>query len=346
MKAHKVFTTIDTHTGGNPTRTVISGLPKLVGTTMSEKMLHMKKEYDWIRKLLMNEPRGHDVMSGALLTDPCHKDADIGVIYIETGGYLPMCGHDTIGVCTALVEAGLIPIEEPITSLKLDTPAGLVEVEIVIENGKAKEVSFCNIPAFQLKSISVDVEGIGLVNADIAYGGNFYAIIEAESVELDLIPENASTIIEKAIKIRSAINEKTDIVHPQYPFIQGLTHVEFYTEPSHEDADVKNTVVVPPGGIDRSPCGTGTSAKLALLYANKEIAIGEEFVHESIVGSLFRGCVLETTQVEGIEAVVTKITGSAWLMGMHQFFYNEDDPLREGFLLIPPMEEHETEDVK
>jgi proline racemase len=346
MKAHKVFTTIDTHTGGNPTRTVISGLPKLIGTTMSEKMLHMKKEYDWIRKLLMNEPRGHDVMSGALLTDPCHKDADIGVIYIETGGYLPMCGHDTIGVCTALVEAGLIPIEEPITSLKLDTPAGLVEVEIVIENGKAKEVSFCNIPAFQLKSISVDVEGIGLVNADIAYGGNFYAIIEAESVELDLIPENASTIIEKAIKIRSAINEKTDIVHPQYPFIQGLTHVEFYTEPSHEDADVKNTVVVPPGGIDRSPCGTGTSAKLALLYANKEIAIGEEFVHESIVGSLFRGCVLETTQVEGIEAVVTKITGSAWLMGMHQFFYNEDDPLREGFLLIPPMEEHETEDVK
>jgi proline racemase len=346
MKAHKVFTTIDTHTGGNPTRTVISGLPKLIGTTMSEKMLHMKKEYDWIRKLLMNEPRGHDVMSGALITDPCHKDADIGVIYIETGGYLPMCGHDTIGVCTALVEAGLIPIEEPITSLKLDTPAGLVEVEIVIENGKAKEVSFCNIPAFLLKNISIDVAGIGLVNADIAYGGNFYAIIEAESVELDLIPENASTIIEKAIKIRSAINEKTDIVHPQYPFIQGLTHVEFYTEPSHEDADVKNTVVVPPGGIDRSPCGTGTSAKLALLYANKEIAIGEEFVHESIVGSLFRGCVLETTQVEGIEAVVTKITGSAWLMGMHQFFYNEDDPLREGFLLIPPMEEHETEDVK
>jgi proline racemase len=346
MKAHKVFTTIDTHTGGNPTRTVISGLPKLVGTTMSEKMLHMKKEYDWIRKLLMNEPRGHDVMSGALLTDPCHKDADIGVIYIETGGYLPMCGHDTIGVCTALVEAGLIPIEEPITSLKLDTPAGLVEVEIVIENGKAKEVSFCNIPAFLLKSISIEVEEIGLVNADIAYGGNFYAIIEAESIKLDLIPENASTIIEKAIKIRSKINEKIDIIHPQYPFIQGLTHVEFYTEPSHKEADVKNTVVVPPGGIDRSPCGTGTSAKLALLYANKEIAIGEEFVHESIVGSLFRGCVLETTQVEGIEAVVTKITGSAWLMGMHRFFYNEDDPLREGFLLIPPMEEHETEDVK
>lgn len=345
MKAQRVFTTIDTHTGGNPTRTLISGLPKLVGETMSEKMLHMKKEYDWIRKLLMNEPRGHDVMSGALLTDPCHPEADIGVIYIETGGYLPMCGHDTIGVCTALVESGLIPIQEPVTSLKLDTPAGLVEVEISLENGKAKEVSFCNIPAFLLKSVSVDVEGIGRVDADIAYGGNFYAIIDADSIGLDLIPENASNIIEKAINIRNTINEKTEIVHPQYSFIRGLTHVEFFTESTHEEADVKNTVVVPPGGIDRSPCGTGTSAKLAVLYANQKIAIGEEFVHESIVGSLFRGRVLETTYVGDVDAVVTKITGSAWLMGMHRFFYHEEDPLKEGFLLIPPME-HETEDVK
>jgi proline racemase len=345
MRAQRVFTTIDTHTGGNPTRTLISGLPKLVGGTMSKKMLHMKKEYDWIRKLLMNEPRGHDVMSGALLTDPCHPEADIGVIYIETGGYLPMCGHDTIGVCTALIESGLIPIQEPVTSLKLDTPAGLVEVDISVENGKAKEVSFCNIPAFLLKNVSVDVDGIGQVNADIAYGGNFYAIIEAKSVGLDLIPENASNIIEKAIDIRNAINEKTEIVHPQYQFIRGLTHVEFFTKPTHEEAHVKNTVVVPPGGIDRSPCGTGTSAKLAVLYANQEIAIGEEFVHESIVGSLFRGCVLEATDVEGVEAVVTKIAGSAWLMGMHRFFYHEADPLKEGFLLIPPME-HETEDVK
>ncbi|MHC0038479.1 proline racemase family protein [Pseudoneobacillus sp. C159] len=345
MKTHKVFTTIDTHTGGNPTRTVISGLPKLVGKTMSEKMLHMKKEYDWIRKLLMNEPRGHDVMSGALLTDPCHPDADIGVIYIETGGYLPMCGHDTIGVCTALVESGLIPIDEPVTSLKLDTPAGLVEVDILLENGKAKEVSFCNVPAFLLKTISVHVEGIGLVNAEIAYGGNFYAIIDAKSVDLDLIPDNASMIIEKAIKIRNTINENIEIVHPQYPFIQGLTHVEFFTEPTHPDADVKNTVVVPPGGIDRSPCGTGTSAKLAALFSKKQITIGEEFVHESIVGSLFKGYVVHSTKIEGIEAVVTKITGSAWLMGMHRFFYHEADPLKEGFLLIPPMAEHEMEDV-
>ncbi|MFS0906216.1 proline racemase family protein [Priestia aryabhattai] len=344
MRAERVFTTIDTHTGGNPTRTLISGLPKLVGKTMSEKMLYMKKEYDWIRRLLMNEPRGHDVMSGALLTDPCHPEADIGVIYIETGGYLPMCGHDTIGVCTALVESGLIPVQDPITSLKLDTPAGLVEVDIFVENGKAKEVSFCNIPAFLLKSISVDVEGFGQVGVDIAYGGNFYGIIDAKSVGLELTPDNASHIIEKAINIRNTINEKFEIVHPQHPFIRGLTHIEFFTEPTHEEADVKNTVVVPPGGVDRSPCGTGTSAKLAVLYANQEISIGEEFVHESIVGSLFRGSILGTADVEGVEAVVTKIVGSAWLMGMHKFFYNEEDLLKEGFLLIPPME-HEMEEV-
>lgn len=344
MKAQKMFTTIDTHTGGNPTRTLISGLPELIGNTMSEKMLYMKKEYDWIRKLLMNEPRGHDVMSGVLLTEPCDPDADIGVIYIETGGYLPMCGHDTIGVCTALTESGLIPVKEPVTSLTLDTPAGLVEVDILVENGKAVEVSFNNVPSFLLKSVTVDVEGIGELTADIAYGGNFYAIVDAKSVGLDLTPESASDIVAKAIKIRNAINETTEIAHPQYPFIRGLTHVEFFTDPTHEKADVKNTVVVPPGGIDRSPCGTGTSAKLAVLYANGEIETEEEFVHESIVGTLFKGRVLHETKIEGVDAVVANISGSAWLMGMHRFFYNEEDPLREGFLLIPPMDQ-ETEDV-
>ena len=173
MKFQKLFTTIDTHTGGNPTRTVISGLPDLKGKTMSEKMLYMKEHYDWIRKFLMNEPRGHSVMSGALIVGPCDPKADVGVIYIETGGYLPMCGHDTIGCCTALIEAGLVEAKEPYTFINLDTPAGLVEVKVKVVNGKAKEVTFANIPSFLLKSIEVDVEGIGKVKCDIAYGGNF-----------------------------------------------------------------------------------------------------------------------------------------------------------------------------
>ena len=259
MKVKKVFHTIDTHTGGNPTRTVLSGLPRLKGKTMAEKMLHMQEEYDWIRTFLMFEPRGHEVMSGALVVEPCHPEADLGVIYIETGGYLPMCGHDTIGVCTALVEAGQIPVSEPITRLKLDTPAGLVEVTIRVEDGQAKEVSFRNVPSFLLKSVEVEVEGLGRVAADIAYGGNFYAIIDADSVGLDLVPERASTIVEQAVKIRDAINASTEVVHPEASYIQGLTHIEFFTKPTHPEANVRNTVIVPPGGIDRSPCGTGTA---------------------------------------------------------------------------------------
>lgn len=341
MKATRVFTTIDTHTGGNPTRTVISGLPKLEGRTMAEKMLHMKEEYDWIRTLLMYEPRGHDVMSGALLVEPCHPEADVGVIYIETGGYLPMCGHDTIGFCTALAETGMIAVTEPITRVKLDTPAGLVEVEIQVEDGKAREVSFRNIPAFLYRrDVTVMVDGLGPVTCDIAYGGNFYAITDARKLGLELAASNASAIVDTAVRIRKAINQALEVVHPDKPFIRGLTHVEFYTAPHHPRAHVKNTVVVPPGGIDRSPCGTGTSAKLATLYAKGEIGQGEPFVHESIVGSLFTGEVLEVTEEGGLPAVVTRIAGSAWLMGKHTIFYNPEDELAAGFLLIPPADDH------
>ncbi|MCW1927280.1 proline racemase family protein [Bhargavaea beijingensis] len=338
MRYERLFTTIDTHTGGNPTRTLISGLPPLEGETMGEKMLYMQEHYDWIRKHLMNEPRGHSVMSGALLTDPCHPEADVGVIYIETGGYLPMCGHDTIGFCTALIEAGLVEVQEPFTNLKIDTPAGLIDVQVLVEDGKAKEVTFENVPAFLLRSISIDVEGIGDVQADIAYGGNFYAIIDADSLGIELTEEHAAEIISKAILIRNKINEREEIVHPEFPFIHGLTHIEFFTKPVHPDADVKNTVVVPPGGIDRSPCGTGTSAKLATLYSHGQIRKKERFVHESIVGTLFKARVVDTATAGPLDAVVTEVTGSAWVMGMHKFFYNERDPLREGYLLIPPMD--------
>ncbi|GGB42258.1 proline racemase [Virgibacillus dakarensis] len=340
MKFQRLFTTIDTHTGGNPTRTVLSGLPKLQGETMSEKMLYMKEHYDWIRKFLMNEPRGHDVMSGALMVDPCHPEADVGVIYIETGGYLPMCGHDTIGFCTALVEAGLIEITEPYTHLNLDTPAGLVKVKILVEYGKAKEVTFANVPSFLLKSIEIDVVDVGHIECDIAYGGNFYGIIDARKLGLDLTTDNASTIIDKAITIRNAINWGEQVVHPEHPFINGLTHIEFYTNAVHPEADLKNTVVVPPGGIDRSPCGTGTSAKLATMYEKHEIGKNERFVYESIVGTLFKAQILDVTAIKDHKAVIPEVTGSAWVMGMHRFFYNENDPLKEGFLLIPPMEGH------
>lgn len=341
MKADKMISTIDTHTGGNPTRTVIRGVPALKGNTMGEKMLDMKKHHDWIRTALMFEPRGHDVMSGALLVEPCHPEADIGVIYIETGGYLPMCGHDTIGFCTALVEAGIVEVKEPETQLKLDTPAGLVEVNITIENGKARFVSFHNVPAFLYESIEMEVNDMGQIACDIAYGGNFYGIVDANDIGLKLVPANASQITETAGKIRQAINHQLQIVHPENRFIQGLTHIEFYTEPLNSEADVKNTVVIPPGAIDRSPCGTGTSAKMATLFSKGRLEIGEKFVHESIVGSLFYGQVVNKAEVGDYQAVITQVSGTAWLMGFHQFFLSQKDELRDGFLLIPPTEDHD-----
>ncbi|TCP23446.1 proline racemase [Scopulibacillus darangshiensis] len=340
MRADRMVTTIDTHTGGNPTRTILSGAPLLKGETMSERMLYMKDHCDWFRQTLMNEPRGHGVMSGAILQEPCHPDADVGVIYIETGGYLPMCGHDTIGFCTALVEGGLIDYKEPLTNLTLDTPAGLVTVDIEIANGKAELVSFKNVPSFLYKRIDIEVDGIGIVDVDIAYGGNFYGIISAETMGLRLSKTNSDSIIEAAIKIRNKINQQIEVVHPENHFIKGLTHIEFSTKPDHPEATVKNTVVVPPGGIDRSPCGTGTSAKMATLYSKGLLKEGEWFIHESIVGSLFRGKIVDTVNVCGYEGVVNYIGGSAWVMGFHQFFLNEKDPQMAGFLLIPEMEGH------
>lgn len=341
MKAEKMIATIDTHTGGNPTRTVIRGVPDLEGQTMAEKMLDVKKNYDWLRTSLMYEPRGHDVMSGALLVEPCDPDADIGVIYIETGGYLPMCGHDTIGFCTAIIEAGVVEAKEPETRLKLDTPAGLVEVTITVENGKAKFVSFHNVPSFLYERVEVDVNGFDRMACDIAYGGNFYGIISAEDVGLALDQSNASKIIETAMDIRQKVNQKLNVIHPENQFIHGLTHIEFYTKSQHPKADVKNTVVVPPGGIDRSPCGTGTSAKMATLYSKGQLAIGERFVHESIVGSLFHGQIIDTTKVGGYQAVIAQVSGSAWVMGFHHFFLSKKDEYRHGFLLIPSSEDIE-----
>lgn len=333
MKLNKLVTAIDTHTGGNPTRTVTSGAPPLIGNTMTEKMVYMRDHLDAFRRALMFEPRGHEVMSGCILTDPCDETADIGVVYIETGGYLPMCGHDTIGVCTALIEGGIFPRDK--TTLRLDTPAGLVEAKLEIVDGKVTDVTFTNVPSFLYQAdVTVDVDGIGAVHLDIAYGGNFYGIIRADSVGLKLDPKYASDIVQTAVRIREAVNRQVTVVHPEIPVIAGMTHVEFYGDPVTDGAHCRNTVVVPPGGIDRSPCGTGTSAKVATLYAKGELALGETFVHESIVGSIFKAKALQEVQTGGRTGVIPQVSGAAWVTGLHQFVLNERDELKNGFLLI------------
>ncbi|MBW1730256.1 MAG: proline racemase family protein [Deltaproteobacteria bacterium] len=334
MKINRVFSTIDTHTGGEPTRTIIGGLPYIPGKTIVEKMHYLKENMDWIRTSLMFEPRGHSVMSGVILTEPTHPEADIGVIFIETGGYLPMCGHDTIGVSTALVETGMITVEEPFTYITLDTPAGLTRVKVHVENGKARSVTFRNIPSFVFaKDVEVYVPGFGKIKMDVSYGGNVYAILPADAVELEILPENASEIIQKGRMVRDAVNSQVRIQHPEKPFVNECTHVQFYGKPSAPDADLKNTVFFADSGIDRSPCGTGTSAKVATLYAKGELKLNEEFVHESIIGSIFVARAVEEAKVGPYEAIVPEVTGSAYVTGMSQFVIDPDDPHRNGFLL-------------
>jgi len=334
MRFSRLISTIDTHTEGEPTRTVIGGIPRIPGKTMGEKMLYFKNNLDPLRQTLMFEPRGHGVMSGAILTEPCDLEADVGVIYIETGGYLPMCGHDTIGCCTALVEAGMVPVKEGITEIKLDTPAGLVTAKVLVKDGVAKEVTFRNIPSFMyMRDARVRLASGQEVTMDVAYGGNFFGILEARQVGLEIRPERAGDIIRIANMIREAAYEQLRVVHPEKPHIDRMTHVEFYGDPEQPGADVRNAVVFPPGQIDRSPCGTGTSARLAALHARGEIGLGQEFVHESILGSVFRSRIVEETTVGGLKAVVPEVTGSAWVTGINWWVIDPDDPLKNGFLL-------------
>lgn len=334
MRFARMITTIDTHTEGEPTRTIIGGLPYIPGKTVSDKMLYLKTHMDHLRTMLMYEPRGNEVMSGAILTEPCHPEADVGVIYIEVGGYLPMCGHDTIGCSTVLIEAGIVPVEEPVTKIKLDTPAGLVVATVAIEGLVAKSVTFKNVPSFLYQTdVEVDVPDYDQVILDIAYGGNFYAIVEASKLGLNIVPERAGDLVRAGIAIREAVNSQLSVQHPEKGFIEGLTHVEFYGPPTHPQAHVKNAVVIPPGSIDRSPCGTGTSAKVATLYAKGKLELDQEFIHESIIGTVLRARVVEEARVGDVPAVVPQITGRAFVTGIHQFVVDPDDPLKEGFLL-------------
>ncbi len=334
MRFKRTFNTIDSHTAGEPTRTIVGGIPYVPGKTMEEKMMHMKENNDWIRKALMYEPRGNNVMSGAVLTEPCNKEADIGVFFIEVGGYLPMCGHDTIGVSTALIESGIIKPVEPVTNITLDTPAGLVKVSVKVEDNVARDVTFTNVPAFLLvKDEEIHVKELGDIQVDVAYGGNFYIIVKDKDIDEKLIPARSNEIIKKSLLIKEAVNDQIDVYHPEKPFINEATHVLVTGDPETEKADTKNVVVIPPGSIDRSPCGTGTSSKLAAFFAKGLIKKDEELEFESIINTTFKGRVIGTTKVGDFDAIIPEITGRAYIMGMNTWVIDPEDPIQEGFLL-------------
>jgi proline racemase len=316
-----------------PTRVVTGGVGPVPGETMLERKLHFETEMDELRLLLMREPRGHGAMSGAILQPPTRDDADWGVLFIEVSGCLPMCGHGTIGVATVLVETGMVPVTEPETVIRLDVPAGLVEARVRVEHGRARAVTLRNVPSFLLsRDRTVDVPGLGAIAYDMAYGGNFYALTPAADAGLVVDPARSAELIDAGLRVMAAINASDRPVHPDDPRIGGCRHVVFH-EPGRDGADARAATSIHPGWLDRSPCGTGTSARMAQLHARGALAIGEEFVNESVIGSRFSGRAVAETTVGGLPAIVPEITGRAWITGMGQYLLDAEDPFPAGFTL-------------
>ena len=333
MRATRYFAAVDSHTEGMPTRVVTGGVPVLPGATMLERKLHFEAELDDLRLLLMREPRGHSAMSGAILQPPTRPDADWGVLFIEVSGCLPMCGHGTIGVCTVLVECGMVEVTEPETVVALDTPAGLVEARVAVRDGRARSVTLRNVPAFlAVQDATVEVDGWGTITYDMAFGGNFYALVDAASAGVVVDPAHADRLIACGADIMAAIEAADRPVHPADARIAGCKHVVLY-EPGRDGADGRAATSIHPGWLDRSPCGTGTSARLAQLHARGQLRLGDTFVNESVIGTRFTGRIAEETEVAGRPAIVPEITGRAWITGMGQYLLDPEDPFPAGFRL-------------
>ncbi len=332
MSRHTFFC-IDGHTCGNPVRVVTGGAPQLAGRSMIERRAHFMAEYDWIRTGLMFEPRGHDVMSGTILYPPTREDCDIAFLYIETSGCLPMCGHGTIGTVTFILEQGLVRPKTP-GVLNIDTPAGKVVARYREEGERIAEVRLTNVPAFvHATGLSADVPGLGPLTVDVAYGGNFYAIVEPQAAFGDIADVSALDLIRWSPLLRRDLNERYDFVHPEQPQISGLRHVLWTGKPTRPEATARNAVFYGEKAIDRSPCGTGTSARMAQWAARGDLAEGEDFVHESIIGSLFHGRIEGRATVGGRDAIVPSIAGWAVVTGFNTIFIDGRDPFAAGFTL-------------
>ncbi|MDI2132051.1 proline racemase family protein [Yinghuangia seranimata] len=333
MRSRHVFHAVDSHTEGMPTRVVTGGIGVIPGATMAERRAHFMAHMDHLRTLLMYEPRGHSAMSGAILQPPTRPDADYGVLFIEVSGCLPMCGHGTIGVATVLVETGMVPVVEPVTTIRLDTPAGLVVAEVAVEDGAARSVTIRNVASFSVgHDLKVDVPGIGTVAYDLAYGGNFYAILPIERLGLPFDRAAKDDIIKSALALMDAINEHDRPVHPEEPQFNGVHHV-YLAAPGSDAKRSRHAMAIHPGWFDRSPCGTGTSARMAQLHALGELPLGQDFVNESFIGTRFIGRLVEETTVGGLPAVVPTVTGRAWVTATAQYLLDPSDPFPEGFQL-------------
>ena len=331
----KTIYVIDSHTAGMPTRIIVGGIPYLPGSTMTEKAEYFKDNFDYIRTALFQEPRGLLRGVGALITAPTNSEAQLGVFFMD-GKYqcIPMCGHGSMGVVTAAIEFGMVEAVEPVTTVALDTPAGLVTGYGKVGNGSVTSVSIHNVPSFLYESTVVNVPNLGSIPVDVAFGGGFFAIVQADDIGVSVDKKNVSQLSELAMAIRDAANSQIEVKHPQKQ-VSTIDAVRICSKPTNQGMHIKNVVIFEEGdkGIDRSPCGTGTSAHLATLYAKGQIKLNQECIHESIIGTTFKGKVVSQTKVNRFDAIIPEITGSAYTMGINTLILSPNDPLGNGFLI-------------
>ncbi|MCD6188986.1 MAG: proline racemase family protein [Thermococcus sp.] len=329
-----IIKTLDTHTGGEPLRIIIGGFPEIPGDTILEKRRYLMENLDYLRKALIWEPRGHADMYGAIITEPVSKDADFGVIFLHNEGYSTMCGHATIALGKVAVECGLVEAREPITEIKMDSPAGLIKIYVQVKDGKAKKVYFHNVPSFVLyRDEEIDVPELGRITYDLAYGGAFYAFINAEDFGLKCTPEYYRELIDIGMKIKRAIMAEKEIEHPFEKDLGFLYGTIFVGSPYEKDSHSRHVCIFAEGEVDRSPTGTGVSARLAILYEKGEIDIGEEIIIESIIGSKFTGKIVEETQYGPYKAIIPEVGGTAHIIAKNTFMIDPEDPLKYGFFL-------------
>ena len=339
MNFSNLISSVEAHAAGCPLRVITGGFPVIPGNTVVEKTRYLRDEMDHLRTAILFEPRGHSGMCATVITESSAPGTDLGMLILEPQGYVPMCGHCTIATCTVLVETGMVQVEEPVTKINLETLAGLIEARVSVENGRARSVTIQNVPAFLYeKGVKLKTRDFGEITLDVAYGGMYYLLVPAESAGLTLKEGELDRIIASGISIRDDALEQLNIVHPglddrEQSHYGGTMQVQFYGPPTHPEAHSKNVVVIPPNSIDRSPCGTGTCSRLATLYADGKIGIGEEFVYESYIGTLFRVRAVAETMMGNYKAIVPELTGSGHVTAMHQFVLDPDDPLKHGFLM-------------
>ncbi len=330
MNTKKTIRVIATHTAGQPTRTVLTGFPHIPGSTMQEKYLYMQEHADWLRTMVCQEPRGSDIMSGAIVTAPCSSEADFGVLHFEAAGWLPMCGHNTIGVCTALVEEGLADVQEPVTRLTLETPLGLVRASIDVENGSATGVRFRGAPSFALiQNAVVKTDRWGDVPVDIGWGGSAVAFVPAAFFGYAPCRENAAFFAGTAAELRRMINKQLPIRDARLPEITGVSHIAFY----QDGEPMRHVVVGPDGQCDRSPCGNGTCARAGLLHAQGRLKVNETFEQRSVIDSAFICKCAEELVVGNAPAIIPEISGRAWVTAHSAYVMDESDPFGQGFSL-------------